>query len=405
MNAEITTTLSFLNMQQIKPNFSALARKFHMDRHTLKKHYDAGGYLPRKKRIYYSELDTYLDLIKDKLAIPGITYMGIYQFLKNERHHTGSYSNFKAYLKVKKLSKPIYKNVPHVRYETPYGKQMQVDWKENITLITRMGEVLKFHLFAATLGASRLHHFVYSESKTEEAFIRCLLDTIYHIGGVPQTALTDNMSAIIQIHGKKKIKHPKILQLEKDLGMSIKLCKARTPETKGKVESSNRFISRLLAYDHEIDNVDDLLKVIENLNRTINNEVNQTTNLAPMVLFQKEKEYLSPIPNRCMIESYVVDHLTCVVPSTLLVKYKGNEYSVPVKYINKRVKLIPIDNILHIYFSTQLIRIHTISDKKINYHMNDYEGALMCSVRNKDCDIHKIAEENLKLLDGRKNNE
>jgi hypothetical protein len=37
--------------------------------------------------------------------------------------------------------------------------------------------------------------------------------------------------------------------------------------------------------------------------------------------------------------------------------------------------------------------------------MNDYEGALMCSVRNKDCDIHTIAEENLKLLDGRKNNE
>ena len=35
MNAIITTTLSFFNMHNIKPNFSALAREF-IDRHTFK---------------------------------------------------------------------------------------------------------------------------------------------------------------------------------------------------------------------------------------------------------------------------------------------------------------------------------------------------------------------------------
>src|SRR5690606_285545 len=213
-------------MHNIKPNFSALAREYEIDRHTLKKHYDAGGFKPRKKREYSSKLDEYLELIKEKLKIIGITYIGIYKFLVNEKGYTGSYSNFKAYLRSRKLSKPKYKNTPHVKFETPKGKQLQVDWKEDVSITTKHGEVIKFNLFAATLGSSRLHHFVYSDSRTEESFIRCLLDTIYHIGGITKEILTDNMSSIVDIRGKKKIKHSKILQLEKDLGVQIRLCKA-----------------------------------------------------------------------------------------------------------------------------------------------------------------------------------
>ena len=398
MNAIITTTLSYFNMHNIKPNFSALTREHNIDRHTLKKHYDAGGYKPRKKRDYSSKLDEHLELIKEKLEIVGITYIGIYNFLVSEKGYTGSYSNFKAYIRSRKLSKPRYKNTPHVKFETPRGKQLQVDWKEDVSIITKYGEVIKFNLFAATLGYSRLHYFVYSESRTEESFIRCLLDTIYHIGGVPKEILTDNMSSIVDVRGKKKVKHSKILQLEKDLGVQIRLCKARTPETKGKVESTNRFVSRIFAYNNEIEDKEDLLKVLENLNKTINNEINRTTNVAPIVLFQKEKEYLSPIPTKCMIDAYIVENLTCVVPPTLLVKFKGNEYSVPMKYINKRVKLVQIENILHLYFNTELVRKHTISSKKINYNQTDYSEALKQSIKNKDLDIVKIAEENLKLL-------
>lgn len=106
MNAIITTTLSFFNMHNIIPNFSALARVYNIDRHTLKKHYDAGGYKPRKKRTYSSKLDDHLDLIKEKLEIVGKTYIGIYKFLVNEKRYSGSYSNFKAYLRSRNLSKP-----------------------------------------------------------------------------------------------------------------------------------------------------------------------------------------------------------------------------------------------------------------------------------------------------------
>lgn len=96
MNAIITTTLSFFNMPGIKPNFSELAREYNIDRHTLKKHYDAGGYKERKKHVYTSYLDEYKTIIEEKLQIKGITYIGIYKYLVNEKGLKGTYSNFKA---------------------------------------------------------------------------------------------------------------------------------------------------------------------------------------------------------------------------------------------------------------------------------------------------------------------
>ena len=68
------------------------------------------------------------------------------------------------------------------------------------------------------------------------------------------------------------------------------------------------------------------------------------------------------------------------------------------QYINKRVKLIQIDNKLHIYFNTKLIRIHEISENKINYNQFDYTEALRTRIKNKDYDVEQIAIENLKLL-------
>lgn len=99
MNMCITTTLAHFKLMNIKPNFSELARQLGIDRHTLKKHFDAGEIKPRKRRQYISELDYYKDIIEEKLEIKGITYKGIYLFLKETKNSKYSYSNFEKYIK------------------------------------------------------------------------------------------------------------------------------------------------------------------------------------------------------------------------------------------------------------------------------------------------------------------
>ena len=397
MNATIMKELNYMKIQGIKPNFSELQRLTGLDRHTLKKHYDAGGYKVRKTRVYNSSLDKYSDIINEKLEIAGITYRGIYELLKDRYNHTGSYSNFKAYMRKKGLKKKKTSKA-HVRYETAIGKQLQVDWKEDLAITTKHGEVINFNLLGSTLGHSRLHRFVYSETKTREAFKRCFIETLQYLGGVPEEILTDNMSAICNKVNGKRYKYGEILQMEKDLDIKIKLCKPKTPETKGKVESANRFVSRLLAYNNEIEDLNDLLRVIEKLNKDINEEINSETNVAPIVLFKKEKEYLKPLPNKNLLDSYVVYDATCTVPSTLLVPYHGSKYSVPVKYLNKRVKLIQIENLLYIYYNTELVEIHKISNKPINYSYDDYKSGLETTIKHSEKSIDEITSENLKLL-------
>ena len=208
---------------------------------------------------------------------------------------------------------------------------------------------------------------IYSETRTTEDLIRCLLETLRKIGGIPKTILTDNMSSIVSIQNNRRIKHPKILQLEKDLGLEIKLCKVKTPQTKGKDESANRFLNWLAPYDGQIESKEDLLNILKDINQRINEENNKTTQLPPLTLFQKEKEYLAPLPNEILLESYIVEVKTQIVPPTLLVRYQGAEYSV--------------------------------AKQKINYKYEHYTEALKDVMKKQD-DIEKIAIENLALLKG-----
>lgn len=82
--------------------------------------------------------------------------------------------------------------------------------------------------------------------------------------------------------------------------------------------------------------------------------------------------YLLKYERNCDNISMKSTAFTQEVPQTLLISYKGNGYSVPAKYIGKRVKIYPIGQKLYIYFNTELISIHEISNKKFNYHKEDY---------------------------------
>jgi putative transposon-encoded protein len=400
MKDNLLGQLLLLKTMGIKPNYSELARVYGMDRHTIKKYFENGGKMERKGNDRKSIYDKYIDDIENQFSKPGVNKIGAYEFLKDKygKDNIGSYSGFRHYT-VRKGLKIQKAQIPHVRFETPPGKQLQNDWKEDIKLKDKEGNEYNFNIMTSTLGYSRMHIFVYSTSKTTEAYLRCLIDTLNKIGGCPNEILTDNMAAVVSIKNGSKNKHGKILTFEKDTGIKIKLCKARSPQTKGKDESSNRFINRLYSYDGEFKDEKELIEIIEKLNIEVNNQINQTTNMPPVVLFEKEKEYLSPLPNKVLLKDYVDTSFTQVVPPTQLISYKGSQYSVPAKYIGKRVKAYVIDNKLYIYFNTELINIHELSNIRFNYKKDDYIEGLSCVLKNKEIDIDSYALENLKAFD------
>lgn len=387
-----------LKSENIKPNFSELSRIYGVDRRTIKKQY-LGLTTERKKKKKISVLDKYKGLIKEKLEIPGSNKKAVYMYISmNIDDNIGSYSNFRKYV-LKHHEELIPKNADvHVRFETEYGKQLQFDWKGPIKLKNKNNDIFEFYIFSTTLGASRFHTFIYSKFMTLESVERCLIESFEIINGIPEECLTDNMSSIINLSEKEFSKEFKTFS--KDIGFVPKKCKPHSPETKGKDESCNRFMNWLYPYNHEFETEEDLINIIKRLNKQINLEVNQTTNMTPTSLFRIEKEYLKPLPNKQIIDSYLDTMIPAKVSNTLLVYYKGSQYSVPQKYINQTVKLNEVDNKLLIYYNKDLIASHNISNKKFNYNEEHYKEGLSSSIKYKNNDdINDLAKKNLELLD------
>ena len=396
MENNIFGELTLMKQLNIKPNYSDLSRRYGLDRHTIKKYYEEGGKIMKERQRKPSKYDFYEDDIVKLLAKPGVTIKATLEFLKDKYpDFSWNYSGLKDYIKTNQLGVTKNKEA-HVRFETKPGEELQVDWKESVKLHDKSGKEYLFNVFTGTLGYSREHLFVYSLTKTTEDFLRCMVDILKRIG-LPKRILTDNMAAIVSIRNGKKHKHPKIVAFEKDIGIRIKLCKPRSPETKGKDESANRFVNWVKAYDYEFDNESELIQIIQRIESKANQEINKTTGMPPIALFQKEKEYLSDIPNKLLLESYLQEVYEAVVPSTLLVSYKGKGYSVPVNYINKRVKIYPIDNEIYIYYKDELISTHTISNSLFNYKQEHYIQGLSSHYKDQN-QIEEIAKENLERL-------
>lgn len=396
----------------IKPNFSELERALGINRHTIKKYYN--GYEGKPAvRNKPSKLDKYYEEIKSKINLCGVNQMAVYQYLFQKDNTIGTYSNFKKYIAKKNL-KPNKTTKVHLRYETDPGVQLQFDWKEDLQMISKHGELFEFNIFSATLGYSRMHNFVYSKTKTRSDVEKCLISTFKYINGIPKYLLTDNMRAVVDINNNQRRVNPEFKQFVKDMGTDIKLCRPLTPQTKGKDETCNKFMTWLIPYNHEFENEKELIEIIEKIRNTVNTTVNQTTNMPPILLFEKEHKYLLPLPSNRIMSSY----LDCKslenskVYDDSLIYYKGKRYSVNPKYIGQYVSVNQIDNIIYIYHNKELIATHEITDKIINYNKEDYIEGLYRNMpyKNKD-EIEKYTEENLRKFDkllikkGEKNND
>ena len=197
------------------------------------------------------------------------------------------------------------------------------------------------------------------------------------------------MSSVVDRDGNRANISNQMRAFAKDFNFRIKLCKPRHPYTKGKVETVNKFLKWILPYEGEFETEEELIAILEKINQKVNTYPCQETGVPPLLLFQKEKEYLQPLPKDDVIESYLSHDRQTTVRSDALVTYMNSKYSVSPEYIGKPVRLLISDNTLQIYFSTDLIAVHELSQKRLNYQKDHYQQLLAMTMK----------EENLRQMD------
>lgn len=397
MNDTLLTQLKIAKLSGIKPNFSELARINNMDRRTIKKYYD--GYPGKPKhRCKSSYLDRHAEIISAKLQINGATMRAVYEFILTEVDSSiGTYSNFRKYVTKNKLNR--HSNLKgHPRFETAPGIQAQADWKEDMTIHNCLGEAFTFQVFSYKLGYSRYCHFSYRLFKTRQDVFDCLIASFAATGGVPREILFDNMTSVVDLKGHKRTVNSKFYAFAKDFGFKIKLCKPRHPFTKGKVEAANKFLDWLRPYEGEFETEDELREILDKITAKVNQYPCQETGLPPLLLLQKETEHLRPMPKDEVIRSYLSHNRQTTVRKDAMVSYKRHKYSVPCEYIGRPVTIRVSRDTLMVYYNTELIAQHTLSEKRLNYAYPHYVQLMQQFIPDEDAAV-TAAKRNLKQMD------
>jgi polyhydroxyalkanoate synthesis regulator phasin len=211
--------------------------------------------------------------------------------------------------------------------------------------------------------------------------------------------ITDNMKTVMDEarteHFPGKV-NAKFQQFAKDFGFKVKPCIAGRPRTKGKVETTMKLIDEIHAYQGQL-TLEELHQFVQDLCNRINHEVHQGTGKIPVFEFKKEKNLLLQLPTEKVRDSYRIKHTLVKVNASNMISYKSNQYSVPAKYQGKKVGLQVYDEQLWIYYNTELIAQHPISNKKLNYQEVHYQAALGVSMPNYP-DIDDLAKRNLAAI-------
>lgn len=396
-------TLEKIMLGGEKMNKSALARQYGCCWETINRRLNPDKYKKeRKRRIYKSILDEYKQIIDDKIENNNIPSTGIYFLLKTKYGYTGKYGIVRKYVSSKKEN--IINNLT-IRFETIKGYQSQVDWKEKLKLHDINGNEYIISIFLIVLGNSRYKYIELTFDQTQTTLFKCLINSFKYFGGRTEEILFDNMKTIVdQVKSNftDVVINSKAMQFSKDAGFKIVTCRPYRPRTKGKVETLAKIMNRLKAFDYEFNNKDDLVEIVKKLNHELNYvEKSQATNEIPINLFEKEKEYLTPV-NYEILENYCLPEKTYKVSNESMISYQGIKYSVPLQYIGKSITVIDEGNVIHLYYNKKIIYSYK---KNTNYRYNYKEKDYIEVLKNSSFDnkteeeISEYIKKNLSSLD------
>ncbi|ONK24707.1 IS21 family transposase [Siminovitchia sp. FSL H7-0308] len=404
---KLNTLMESLKM---KINKSRLARDMGVDRRTVDKYLK--GYMPKNFRERTSKIDEYYDVISLLLSTESkqVFYYKrvLWQYLKDNHGLKCSQSTFRAYISKKpefqryfEAGKRKSAESEVIRFETSPAEQAQLDWKENIRYITKDGETIYVNVCVLLLSYSRFRTYYLSVSKSQSVLLSFLTESFEAIGGVPQEILTDNMKTVMDTprteYQKGKV-NERFYQFAKDMGFEVRPCMAGKPRTKAKVEAPMKFIDEIHAYQGQF-SYEELHQFVQKLCNRINNSYHQGTGKIPILALKKEKNLLRPLPNERIRDSYKIDHKPVKVNTSNMITYKSNQYSVPAGYIGRTVGLQIYDNYIYVYYNTELIVQHHISQHRMNYKPEHYTEILARGLSSTDdLDIEELARKNLEAI-------
>jgi transposase len=300
---------------------SALARKLGVHRDTIHRWIrdgeldrDLDGELVRygPRRPVATKLDAYKSIVEARLAAyPQLSAVRLLDEIR-AAGYTGGYTQLKAFVQ---RVRPTPAPEPVIRFETPAGRQAQVDFAR-----FKFPWGIRYALLVV-LGYSRLLWCRFYPRQDMATLIDGIEEALLYFGGVPQELLFDQMKAVItrdlRLEGGALVHNTEFLRFAHHWGFTPRACRPYRAQTKGKVERPVRYLRGNFIYGRTFVSDGDLEQQRQHwLERVANVRLHGTTRERPRVRFDREERFtLQPLAPR-RYTSLIVERPATPTPRT-----------------------------------------------------------------------------------------
>ena len=252
--------------------------------------------------------------------------------------------------------------VMHIDHKA--GDKLYVDFAGKKLSITDKdtGEIIEVEVFVAILGASQLTYVEAVLTQQKEDFIMACEHTLLYIGGVPDAIVPDNLKAAVT---KSSRYEPTLNETFADFadhyGTTILAARAYRPRDKALVEGAVKIMyTRIYAPLRKsvYHSLNDLNEAIREALEIHNNLLLQGRNYSRRQQFEEvERDVLTPLPV-LRYELKKQFHATIMKNGHVCLGPDKHNYSVPYRFIGKKIKLLYSSNSVEAFYHYERIAIH-----------------------------------------------
>lgn len=250
-----------------------------------------------------------------------------------------------------------------VRFETPPGRQLQIDFGE--TRVSIGGESLRVHLFVATLGYSRRCFVRAFRHERQSAWFDGIEAAFRHFGGVPEEVLLDNARALVEQHdtATREVRfNARLHAFARYWAFRPRACAPYRARTKGKDERGVGYVKHNAIAGHRFASWAALEAHLQWWMREITDpRVHGTTGEPPLKRFRRdEAAALRPLDGRPPFRQ--IRELVRRVQTDCCIELDTNSYSVPWRLMGESVQVAVAGGHVNIRHAGREVAAHVETD-------------------------------------------
>ena len=262
---------------------------------------------------------------------------------------------------------------PSMRIEHKAGDKLYVDFAgDKLQIIDKQtGEIQHVEVFVAVLGASQLTYAEAVMTQQKEDFIGACESALHYYGGVPAAIVPDNLkSAVIKSSKYEPVLNETFADFAQHYNTAILPARAYRPRDKALVENAVRILYTRVYAKLRGKNYYSL----DELNLAIRIELEEHNNVLLTGRNYSRRQQFEEVERQTLL---ALPELRYELKKTLFITVMRNGhvclhpdkhyYSVPYKFIGKKVKLLYSRRSVEIFYNYERIAIHKRLKSPYNY--------------------------------------